>query len=279
MHLQFKKIFTVPHHPQANGTIERMMRTITGILKPNMFKVDNMSWDQMLPSLVYAYNVTVHSVIHEIPFLVWFGRLPHSINPVALLPQTDLGNVSEYRRSVHAQMWSSYETIRSLLDSAAKRSSIRHEASRVMQNWKVGDVVWYNDPAESSRRRSRKLACAWTGPHMIKGISPNGKQLTILAPMPNDPERTILTAPERLRPFQLPLYQPWFRSGQPNRFPQCRLQHRAIKGTQKKQYKVRWISLSPMADSWEDEDKLPLMTIHEYWHAQRGAQQLTNTHA
>ena len=89
-----KKIFTVPHHPQSNGSVERMMRTITGLLRPNLFRVDNADWDTALPSLVYAYNVSVHAVTQEMPFFIWCGHLPNSVNPTAVVPRSDISTVS-----------------------------------------------------------------------------------------------------------------------------------------------------------------------------------------
>ena len=55
------------HHPQTNGLMERMNRTINNMLAKYV-DVNQLNWDEMLPSLVWSYNTSKHSATGYSPF-------------------------------------------------------------------------------------------------------------------------------------------------------------------------------------------------------------------
>ena len=64
---------TTPYRPQANGTIERLFRTIRPILSTLATRTTR-KWDLYLPYVIYAYNTSYHMSILDTPFHVMFGR-------------------------------------------------------------------------------------------------------------------------------------------------------------------------------------------------------------
>ncbi|KAK3017669.1 hypothetical protein RJ639_003986 [Escallonia herrerae] len=64
--------FTSVAHPQSNGQIENMNRSILQGLKKKLDDAKG-AWVDELPKVLWAYRTTPHSVTGETPFLLCFG--------------------------------------------------------------------------------------------------------------------------------------------------------------------------------------------------------------
>ena len=71
-----KKTRTSPYHPEGNGQVERMNRTIYGLLR-TLDEEKRNKWHLYLQSLVFIYNSTPHSVTEISPYFLMFGREPY----------------------------------------------------------------------------------------------------------------------------------------------------------------------------------------------------------
>uniref|UniRef100_A0A5S6QHB5 Integrase catalytic domain-containing protein n=1 Tax=Trichuris muris TaxID=70415 RepID=A0A5S6QHB5_TRIMR len=68
-----QKTRTTPYHPQSNGLVERVNRTLLDVLQAldsEAFEV----WDRILPMVTLAYNASVHEATGTTPYFAMFGR-------------------------------------------------------------------------------------------------------------------------------------------------------------------------------------------------------------
>lgn len=71
-----------PYHPKDNGATKRFNRTLGNILRALPLR-STQKWPQMIQSLTFASNCTVHETTGFAPFYLMFGRVPRL--PVDLL--------------------------------------------------------------------------------------------------------------------------------------------------------------------------------------------------
>ena len=251
-----KKIFTTAHHPQSNGMVERLVRTVKQLLVAQMDTLPG-SWDERLPLIQFAYNHTVHSGIGEVPYYLWYGRPPVALSTLLAVPEhlPVAANVKAYRDSLWRRLAAAFELVREHQEKAHESSQRQREARSRVDSWTVGDLAWVHRPNLSNNFNSRKMYNPWDGPGQILQVhSPT--RLEVLLPARTQPRRTFVVHPDRLRRYLVPFHQPWQRPGEAYRFPLTLMNKRMRHG--KPEYKVHWLSVAPIADTWEEASKLPI---------------------
>lgn len=134
---------TTPYHPQGNGQVERLNRTLLQMLR-TLTERQKSDWRESLPKLIYAYNSTRCEVTGFSPFYLLFGRSQRL--PVDLLfgltPEAGTADHQEYMRRWKEQMQEAYEITTANAKKCAEkskrnydskvRSSVLHEGDRVL---------------------------------------------------------------------------------------------------------------------------------------------------
>lgn len=160
--LGIKRKHTTPHHPQSNGTIERVNGTFKLMLKIWCSEEQD-NWDEFIHIVVFAYNVSFHSQLQEMPFYLVQGRVPR-------LPiDTVVGRTPELYSNVHAygdelvqKLRRVHERVITILTEINEQ---RVDAIAIAEErvFTPGESVWVYDPS-TQIGKSRKLTVRWKGP-------------------------------------------------------------------------------------------------------------------
>ena len=161
--LSIHKIWTSPYHPQTNGSVERMNRTMNSMLAK--FSADNQSdWDRYLGLAIYAYNTSVHAMTKVSPYYLAFGReAPSVVDVLHLSPEEE------------TQSWWGEGLARALelvYNETIKRQTTRLEAQADSNEdpasfaYAIGDRVWYLDPRTPAGLK-RKHQLPGCGPFVV----------------------------------------------------------------------------------------------------------------
>nr|XP_061820192.1 uncharacterized protein LOC133608728 [Nerophis lumbriciformis] len=155
-----EKSHTTPYHPMGNGVVERFNRTLRNMIRALPPKAKQ-RWPQLLKSLIFSYNATVHETTGFAPFQLMFGRTPRL--PVDMVLQSVLldDQVVDYDDYVQCLRRDLVNAIRIAQTSATKQQ----ERQTDLYNRKlrgapvdVGDRVLLANKGERGRR---KLADRW----------------------------------------------------------------------------------------------------------------------
>ena len=132
--------FSAPYHPQTNGQVERFNATFAAQLA-KYCDPEKTDWDLYLPSIVYAYNTSVHSTTKFTPYELAFARRPKSpFDPAS--PTIDLPPLHSF--------YPCLQRIRHLLTTQARTNILHHQSRwqhRYNQNrrdisYSIGDLVY-----------------------------------------------------------------------------------------------------------------------------------------
>ena len=66
---------TTPYHPKGNGIVERMSRTLLGLLR-TLPEKHKSHWKDYLNLSLHAYNCTRHNTTSNSPYFLMFGHHP-----------------------------------------------------------------------------------------------------------------------------------------------------------------------------------------------------------
>ncbi|CAF1497794.1 unnamed protein product [Adineta ricciae] len=162
--MQIPHTFSVAYHPQTNGQVERFNATFSAQLAKYCHP-DRHDWDLYLPSIVYAYNTSVHSTTQLMPYEVAFGRRPKSPFDAAS-PTINLPPLHSF--------YPYLQQTRRLLLSAARRNILYHQSqwqqrynrNRRNPSYHVGDLIYVHVTGGRTKLTSRR-----SGPYPILDIS------------------------------------------------------------------------------------------------------------
>ncbi|XP_039505665.1 uncharacterized protein LOC120461506 [Pimephales promelas] len=168
-----RKTHTTSYHPQGNGGCERFNQTLLGLLG-TLESEQQGQWAESLPSLLQAYNNSVHSVTGYAPSYLMFGR--HLRLPVDLLMGTEAVergySTTDWVNRHHHQLLNAYRRVSDHLSTAAPR--IRDYTTGLPERplCYLGSECWYGTTAP----RKGKLSAAGSRRHMWwnndKGLMP-----------------------------------------------------------------------------------------------------------
>ncbi len=154
------KTHTTPYHPMGNGQVERMNRTLGNMIRalPPRSKV---RWPQMLNTLTFAYNCTVHETTGFSPFFLMYGRTPRL--PVDLMFESVLLNgetvdIDKYVQSLRRDLCEAMKLAQSHSEKQQRRQAEMYNKRSKGQPVDIGQRVLL---ANKGERGKKKLADRW----------------------------------------------------------------------------------------------------------------------
>ena len=92
-----KLFFSTAYHPQIDGQIEVMNRTL-GQLMCVIINKNMKSWNEILPHVEFTYNRAMHSTAHYSPFEIVYGFNPLTPLDLSPLPVNEQVNLDGIRK-------------------------------------------------------------------------------------------------------------------------------------------------------------------------------------
>lgn len=164
-----KQRATMAYRPQANGTAERMVQTLTRALKMYVSDVNQQDWDEYAERLTFALNTAQDRVRGDTPFYLIHGWDPRSTLE-ATLP---LGSTRRrdcqprrWRYHIQRQYQRAREAVNVRLKEAIQTRADLHNEGCEPHGIEPGTQVWlYLDRVKEGY--ARKLAHMWHGPFRV----------------------------------------------------------------------------------------------------------------
>ncbi|POM71071.1 Reverse transcriptase [Phytophthora palmivora] len=160
---------TMAYRPQANGTTERMVGTLTRAVKMYVEDIDQRDWDEYAERLTFALNTAQDRVRGNTPFYLLHGWDPRSTLE-AMIPQGSTRRRGHeprrWRYRIQKQYQQAREQVNEKLRDAIQERADRHNETALPHKIEVGTQVWlYLDRVKEGY--VRKLAHMWHGPFRV----------------------------------------------------------------------------------------------------------------
>jgi hypothetical protein len=134
-----KLLFSTTCHPQTDGQIEVVNRTLGAMLRA-ILKKNLKMWEECLPHVEFAYNRATHSTTKVSPFQVVYGFNPHAPIDILPLPISERIHVdAKERADFILQM---HKTTKHNIEKMNEKYRIAGSKGRQEVKLEPGDLVW-----------------------------------------------------------------------------------------------------------------------------------------
>ena len=152
------KLNTTAYHPQCDGLVEQMNRTLKAMLRKHTATFEK-QWDTFLPGVLWAYRNMPHEATKEKPSFLLFGLDCKSPTEAALLPpeHPEPVNMEDYREQLIVSLSSARKLAASSIQAAQVRYKKYYDKKLHPVKYQVGEWVLIRFPHEETGRQ-RKLS-------------------------------------------------------------------------------------------------------------------------
>ena len=182
--LDVKKLRTSPYHPQTDGQVERLNRTLKQILTAYVNK-DHSDWDVHLPLALFAYRNSVHSSSGISPFKAVYGREANTPLVLMSTPAEARGKfISNYCDELEKTLKDVQRVVRKNIGEAQRKHKKAYDCRIVSRKRRHSsktpfkDRVWLNNTAVP-KGLSRKFHQQWAGPYKVLSRLGNTRSRTL----------------------------------------------------------------------------------------------------
>ena len=163
--LGIKSIRTSVYHPQTDGLVERLNKTLKSMIRKFVHK-DSRNWDRWLDPLLFAVHEVPQASMGFSPFELLFGRTPRGVLDLVKESweegpspsKNEVQYVLDLRAKLHTLGQLSREN---LLQAQERQQQLYNRGARLRQ-FSPGDKVLVLLPSSNS-----KLLAKWQGPFVV----------------------------------------------------------------------------------------------------------------
>ena len=161
------KSHTTAYHPQGDGMVERMSRSLLQLLRSYVETQDE--WERYLPLVLFAYRTAVHATTGVSPFVLMFGRSPQ----ISDLSTPTAFDSASYQTQLQAKLAELQDFVECHTTQAASKQKATYDKHSTSRLFRVGDTVWLSIPTAG------KLDPRWEGRWVVKSVkSPLNMEIT-----------------------------------------------------------------------------------------------------
>ena len=161
------KSHTTAYHPQGDGMVERMNRSLLQLLRSYVETQDE--WERYLPLVLFAYRTAVHATTGVSPFVLMFGRSPQ----ISDLSTPTAFDSASYQTQLQAKLAELQDFVECHTTQAASKQKATYDKHSTSRLFRVGDTVWLSIPTAG------KLDPRWEGRWVVKSVkSPLNMEIT-----------------------------------------------------------------------------------------------------
>lgn len=162
--LKIKKLNSSAYHPQTNGSLERVHRTLKEYLR-NFVSNDNQDWCNWIPYATFVYNTTPNQSTGFTPFELVFGRQANLPNSFYEEPQPYY-NYENYYFELRDKMQKCNKIAKENLIHTKEKSKVFYDKNLNIFVPKLNQLVLLKN-VSFQKGKSRKLQPLWTGPYKV----------------------------------------------------------------------------------------------------------------
>ncbi|GKU99823.1 hypothetical protein SLEP1_g12610 [Rubroshorea leprosula] len=173
-----KLLFSTTCHPQTDGQIEVVNRTLSTLLR-SIIQKNLKNWEECLPHVEFAYNRSIHSATNWLPFEVVYSFNP--LTPLDLLPLPIVEQASLYGKKKAEVVKQLHERVRQNIEQRTEQYAKQANKGRKKVIFEPGDWVWVHIRKEQfPAQRCSKLQPSGDGPfQVIARINDNAFKLEL----------------------------------------------------------------------------------------------------
>ena len=179
-------LYTTPYHPQSNGLIERMHRTLKAVLA-QMCKGYPLRWPALLGDCQSHMNLAIHSSTGVSPYAAFFARQPpRSVTAPLLTVQSEDSDVQRLKRMIKDASVSSQRRYRAVANRKRRNERVA-----------IGSLVWVKSETVLPGTCT-KLNAKWKGPFRVTEVIRGGQVYVVEDPYSG---KTLQRAAEKVKPY------------------------------------------------------------------------------
>lgn len=165
--LGVKKTRTTPLHPQSDGMVERLNRTLLRYLSANV-DWDQRDWDAWIPLFLLSYRSAIHETTGCSPAAMLMGRDLRLPTDLKKGPASSPGfSQTGYGSYLQEKLEQVHSFARNRVKMVSDRMKARYDLRARDLRFESGDLVWLFQPRRE-KRRCPKLQSNWKGPYEIR---------------------------------------------------------------------------------------------------------------